>query len=129
MATIVSEHYQYGHLPTGAMFRIMRLLPGDRDSRIHCELLDVSWPPPLEYEAVSYAWGDPTKKMPIVCDGRVLEVTASLSSALAHLRSPDHPRLLWADAVWSVVFYSGISVGGLRTAPTLLLKPEPCTRN
>lgn len=52
-----------------------------------------------EYEAISYAWGDPENTMPIFCNGRELGVTVNLIDAFVRVRHPDRPRTLWADAV------------------------------
>ncbi|PMD31063.1 HET-domain-containing protein, partial [Hyaloscypha variabilis F] len=51
------------------------------------------------YIALSYVWGDQTDTRSISIDGRRLEITASLDSALRYIR--DHRRVLhiWADGV------------------------------
>jgi hypothetical protein len=51
------------------------------------------------YEALSYVWGNPTDKEHILLDGCDFYITSSLKSALKYLRSRDHDRLLWVDAV------------------------------
>lgn len=53
------------------------------------------------YEAISYAWGDPTQTRQIVCDGSLIKITVSLYGALERLQPPAdrEPRVLWADAI------------------------------
>jgi Heterokaryon incompatibility protein (HET) len=52
-----------------------------------------------EYEALSYAWGDPTITTPVTIHGLPFEVTTNLESALRHLRSERNTRTLWIDAI------------------------------
>jgi hypothetical protein len=51
------------------------------------------------YIAISYVWGDQNDTRTISVDGKRLQITASLDSALRHVR--DHRRVLrvWADGV------------------------------
>lgn len=54
------------------------------------------------YEALSYAWGDPTDTAPIyVGDGSTasLPVTRNCLNALKALRQKDRPRRMWIDAI------------------------------
>jgi hypothetical protein len=88
-------------------------LPGDEGTDIHCQIIDYtirSNGRSALYEALSYAWGEPTHTREIyvqhACDTEgssvdpsFLEVTNNLYAALSRLRDPDLPRLLWADAV------------------------------
>lgn len=58
----------------------------------------------LPYEALSYTWGDGTRKVPILIDQREFMVTTNLRDALRHLRSTKEvPRmvtyLLWIDSI------------------------------
>lgn len=55
-----------------------------------------------DYMALSYVWGDPSKKKEIFVNGRSVQVTANLEAALQALR--DFPRIiqgfrLWIDAL------------------------------
>ena len=100
----MSEHplkpYQYENLPTKTLVRVAELLPGKEGDPISCSIHVMDWSNPLEYEAVSYAWGDPSAIAPVICDGKTLEVTRSLYIGLTHLRFQDRSRFLWADALW-----------------------------
>ncbi len=51
------------------------------------------------YKALSYAWGDPTKSRRVFCEGRFIEVTESLFTALRRLRCEDEEMIIWADAI------------------------------
>jgi Heterokaryon incompatibility protein (HET) len=53
------------------------------------------------YDALSYAWGDPTTTpCRLLCgDGSFLSITTNLYQALLHLREEKETRLLWVDAV------------------------------
>ena len=53
----------------------------------------------ITYEALSYAWGDPTPNKVIFVNDRALKVATNLKTALRHLRYPDSSRTLWADAL------------------------------
>lgn len=92
--------YQYEDLPTQTSFRVVELLPGKEGDPVSCSLHAVSWSNPLEYEAISYAWGDPNARAPVTCDGKRVEVTQNLHRGLIHLRFQDRSRFLWADALW-----------------------------
>lgn len=39
-----------------------------------------------DFIALSYTWGDPTNPAPILCDGKVLNVTKNLHAALSQMR-------------------------------------------
>ncbi|PMD20336.1 HET-domain-containing protein [Hyaloscypha hepaticicola] len=51
------------------------------------------------YTALSYVWGDSTKKQEIVVDGCSFYITASLHSALRHIRDTKGVIRVWADAL------------------------------
>lgn len=81
-------------------FRLLELLPGTGTSVIKCRLRHSSRSAFVEpYEALSYAWGDPTITCPIWVHAYSVKVTRNLESALRHLRLPDQSRFIWADAV------------------------------
>jgi len=57
-----------------------------------------------EYEALSYTWGDETKKVPIILCGEEFLVTENLRNGLRHLRreAPEEAKRqlpLWIDAI------------------------------
>lgn len=94
--------YQYKHLPMPppGSFRIAEILPGREDDPVSCLLHTTDLSKSIEYEAISYAWGDPNTRAIVICQGKRLEVTRSLYGALAQLRYQDQSRFLYADALW-----------------------------
>jgi hypothetical protein len=68
---------------------------------LRCTTVTVSLAQNREYRTLSYVWGDDTRCKPLVVDGKLLNITASLDLALRHLilfqdllRQP-----IWIDAV------------------------------
>jgi hypothetical protein len=92
--------FQYEPIPSGQIIRLLKLHPGVPQEPIHCSFvtadLDSEF---MQYEAVSYAWGDPIKTHTIFCNGSELGVTRSLLTALQRFRHVGKMRILWADAV------------------------------
>jgi hypothetical protein len=64
---------------------------------IHIFIAELAHAP--EYDALSYVWGDASKTVPILCNGRNLNVTMNLNAAFKRVRLTYRPRILWADAV------------------------------
>jgi hypothetical protein len=93
------EPFRYTPLDPGHWFRILRLLPGNFEDPIQCELIPTKLDEAPPYEPLSYCWGDPKDKRPIICHGRRLEITINLFEALRRFRREDQTRLLWADAI------------------------------
>ncbi|WAO96031.1 Hypothetical protein NCS54_01368800 [Fusarium falciforme] len=80
--------------------RILSLLPGLFNDPIRCGLTVEPIEQDLQYDALSYMWGDPSVTQPITVDNNEsFPATASLHEALRHLRLPDQVRHLWVDAV------------------------------
>lgn len=94
------EQYKYEELPTETSFRVCELLPGKSGDPICCLLHVGEWDKPREYEAISYAWGDPKVTVPVNVHGKRVYVTSNLHNGLSHLRLQDESRFLWADALW-----------------------------
>lgn len=89
----VDEHLRWG-------VRLLELLPGERNSTIHCRLLVSTIGKSLRtFEAVSYVWGAPDTTSTVVLDGRPVFVTWNLQCALRCLRRKTSARLLWIDAL------------------------------
>jgi hypothetical protein len=100
MAEYPEEPYLHEALPTKTSFRVLELLPGVEGDLISCRLRSVHWAELPVYEAISYAWGDPKARAPVIVNGKSLEVTVNLRTALKHFRYQDRSRVLWADAIW-----------------------------
>lgn len=92
----------YAPLPLQAhlqQIRVVELQPGQWDDRIDCRLTVTSLEVKPEFEALSYVWGSTIDSEPIVLNGHEIKVSASLTSALRHVRSTEQPRVMWADAI------------------------------
>ncbi|KAI4185649.1 MAG: hypothetical protein L6R41_004006 [Letrouitia leprolyta] len=81
--------------------RLLKLLPaGSRSDDIYCTIdhacLDDDR---IQYEALSYTWGDATQRSNLNCNGKYLSITSNLGQALRYLRSSKETRTLWIDAV------------------------------
>jgi hypothetical protein len=89
--------------------RLLHLLPppiqqpGDSPTidiiRCTFSLPSLDEPLNLDFEALSYVWGDPKGVMSIDLEGHEFPVTANLHCALRHLRLNDRERILWIDAL------------------------------
>ncbi|KIV85828.1 hypothetical protein PV11_01484 [Exophiala sideris] len=97
--TSVTHQHVHVPLPKGQWFRLLRLLPGNYDDKIRCELVPCEIRRALPYEAISYCWGDPHDLVAIQCNGSSLNITNSLAMALKRFRLECEPRLLWADGI------------------------------
>jgi Heterokaryon incompatibility protein (HET) len=83
-------------------FRIVTLLPGKRTSPLSCTLSHENWRDrPHSYEAISYFWGNRLHTKAIHIDGKPVQITVNLESALQHFRHEEggEPRRLWVDAI------------------------------
>lgn len=88
--------------------RILVLEPGSYGEEISCSLVTHSCAGtssqdpdtgPLDYEALSYTWGDPSPKFVIKCNGQTLPIAHNLFFALQQLRHASTQRFLWIDAI------------------------------
>ncbi|KAI1384132.1 heterokaryon incompatibility protein-domain-containing protein [Hypoxylon trugodes] len=69
--------------------------PSTMISCIICE--DTLENPRSKYDILTYARGDPCDTTRIKVDGKIIQVTETLESALRHLRQPSKTRFLWVD--------------------------------
>lgn len=95
----IRESYKYQKLTGGDDIRVLVLSPGNISDPVQCRLEQVSLFTKPKYETISYSWGDPSKKCPINCEGKTIQVTFNLNSALQHFRHANGERTLWADAI------------------------------
>ena len=80
--------------------RLIRLLSDSFDAPIHCELFEASLDDTeLQYQAISYAWGDASITQCIQCNGLEVDMTVSVGTALQAFRHAEDVRILWADAL------------------------------
>ncbi|KAL7932889.1 heterokaryon incompatibility protein domain-containing protein [Trichoderma chlorosporum] len=94
------QYEQLDDRPGSDHIWILSLAPSQNVSDpIHMELSNVSLADKPTYEALSYCWGDVTKRMPVICNRNQFHVTENLDSALRHLRLETEERTLWVDAI------------------------------
>jgi hypothetical protein len=79
--------------------RLLSLRGGSGSDEVDCDLLIASLDDQVDYEALSYAWGDASDTRPIRLCGQPFHVTVNLESALRNLRQTDRPSILWVDAL------------------------------
>ena len=95
--------YVYKVLDGAHDIRVLELLPAQNPTDpVHCKLLHVSLNlQPIQYTAISYAWGRRDAPEAVVdCDGHDAHVPCTLYSALKRLRnSKDTNQYLWTDAL------------------------------
>ena len=91
----------YSELDTSNnQIRLLLVQPSkDADAQIQCHQKQVSLNDNPEFEALSYAWGDPELVKSILVDEREFKVTLGAWSALKALRYDDRVRVLWIDAI------------------------------
>jgi hypothetical protein len=92
----------YSQLATGKnLIRLLTLDPvlSSREGCIKCSFSTVALDDEIQYEALSYVWGDVTNKRTIEIDGHAVAITANLHSALKHLQLDSQERTIWVDAI------------------------------
>jgi len=94
-----SDQPLYFPLLQGRIIRLLQLHPGSWSDPISINIFITELEFAPQYEALSYVWGDPLERVPILCNGRTLKITRNLHSAFRRVRLHDRPRVLWADAV------------------------------
>ncbi|KAM0421434.1 hypothetical protein ACHAPT_010788 [Fusarium lateritium] len=85
-------------------FRLISLQPGDHDEPLTLRLINTRLQEPQPYEAVSYVWGDASRKVLVrVIDKNgeeiMMGVTPNCCAALKRLRNKASPRILWIDSI------------------------------
>jgi hypothetical protein len=94
------SRYDYETLFHDDYIRVCRLLPGDKNLPLQCELIELPVQGcPLTYECLSYAWGESTQAYTIICAGRRIPITKTLYAVLLILRDTEKPRDLWIDQI------------------------------
>jgi hypothetical protein len=86
-------------------FRLVEILPGERDDAVCCRLFTARVRDNPKYEALSYTRGSPDDKQLVECKGGAgdqvghLFVTQNCAAALRRLRLIDSPRTVWIDSI------------------------------
>ncbi|KAH8902990.1 HET-domain-containing protein [Coniochaeta sp. PMI_546] len=97
--------YTYQPLSAPDALRLVVLDPAEDSNDplfgtlLHTTLADCDYDLVEPYTSLSYVWGDPTQTGTIYISGQVVTITATLASALRHLRDATRPRRVWADAL------------------------------
>jgi hypothetical protein len=95
---IRSPSYQYSYLRP-RFIRILVLQPGARHEPFRGHFVITPIDDAIDYEALSYTWGNPAPAGQVLINGAALLVTSNLARALEHMRMLQGPRTLriWID--------------------------------
>ena len=85
--------------PDKREIRLVTIKAGPKEDQIRCVLKHVSLDDSPGYAALSYVWGDPSIRVPILIDEHPFEVTENLALALRSLRQPENDWTFWIDAI------------------------------
>jgi hypothetical protein len=105
VSTSTDLPYQYQKLTEPDALRLVLLKPSnDLEGPLDCDLLSTTLSNCENdlldhYTALSYVWGDSSRRVLIKVAGRILSITGSLDTALRHLRDLSRVRRIWADAI------------------------------
>jgi hypothetical protein len=93
--------YQYESLEgQGAdAFRLFLLEPGKRSDPLRGSLFIARQSDDVDYDAVSYVWGDQRRHMNITVDEKCIGVGENLYNFLVRYRHSAQYRVLWADSL------------------------------
>lgn len=93
------EKFTYQPLQEPMDFRLLELLPGERDETLKCSLAHSSLTSHPYYHAVSYTWGTPGLIQEIELSGVAHSIQANLFEFLQQLRLTYATVTLWVDAL------------------------------
>jgi hypothetical protein len=94
-----TKHFTYKPLEPGQI-RILQLAPGNKGDTLVGELLIADFDERfIQYDALSYMWGDPAPADTIIIASKALPIASNLTNALNHLRYADNPLAIWIDAI------------------------------
>lgn len=94
----------YEALPAdGSQIRLVTILPGKPSKKLRCTVENYPFTEDgtnnLEYEALSYVWGNLTVTTPISLNDQPFQATTNLENGLRALRFRNRKRLIWIDAI------------------------------
>ncbi|KAG9194069.1 hypothetical protein G6011_04104 [Alternaria panax] len=89
----------YKQLTSTTMIRLLHVHPASEPDPLVCTLEHFDLDSDLNYEAISYVWGDSILSCSITCDSEIIAVTLSLYQALSRIRSPIQLRTVWIDGL------------------------------
>ncbi|MCJ1264724.1 hypothetical protein MMC22_004599 [Lobaria immixta] len=88
----------YQPLQNSREIRLVKILPGNRRTKVSCVLAPASLDHDLpEYDALSYCWGDASQKTWVTCNEQHLEITKDLFTAIHQFRHKDKTIRIWID--------------------------------
>jgi hypothetical protein len=93
------NEYPSDSILEGDNIRLIKLLPGEWNDKIQCQLIYNSLSNVPRYHALSYVWGPRHKMSCIHLEARPFYITINLEYALRHLRHQLRDTLLWIDAL------------------------------
>ena len=104
LANLSLDEFECTHIDSSsAMIRLLRIKPARfRKDVIECEIFDACLDKQPTFAALSYHWGPPCFDHQIICNGKVVSITASLDSALKRHRQDTNREkhdVLWVDAL------------------------------
>ncbi|EXJ55442.1 hypothetical protein A1O7_08369 [Cladophialophora yegresii CBS 114405] len=93
------REYVYESLTETHDFRLLELLPGNKNEQIRCRLKLARLAAQPLYNAVSYTWGQPPADKTILVNDLEFRVRQNLYELLLDLRHPRHSQTYWIDAI------------------------------
>ncbi|SCO92438.1 uncharacterized protein FRV6_16566 [Fusarium oxysporum] len=91
--------FEYTPLENGEI-RLLEIQPGREGEAIGIKIIHKRLSDRPKYQALSYVWGNPTAKKPVICDdGKAIFVTINCFSALLRLRNERRHSRMWIDAI------------------------------
>lgn len=100
---LVQERYNYEVFENpGAQIRLLILEPAKNiNDPVRCvlQVVTLEEAETLNFDALSYTWGDENQRKLIQISGVEVSVTLNLQEALVHLRDEQKYQRLWVDAV------------------------------
>lgn len=97
---ILAQFYKYNALEDAyTNTRLLALAPGNGGDALKGSLKRLGLRSGQIYKALSYVWGPPTFTESIYIDGRKLNITPNLASALRHFRSSSRWLWIWVDQI------------------------------
>ena len=97
-AALVSTQV-YNPLPTIQAIRLLHLNPGAGNEPLVASLETYTIQNAPPYEAMSYAWGNPSPTLNITVDGFAFPIRSNLHRGLLRVRNESTMRTLWTDAI------------------------------
>jgi hypothetical protein len=91
--------YCHKSLSNSRSIRLLNLLPSGDQQALQCKLIETSLDDQVDYEALSYVWGEQNPDVDVVCEGEKLALTNNCRTALQRLQYNSRGRMLWVDAI------------------------------